>query len=77
MKSKFLVLCLICMLLMAGVIFTGCEAEECEETNACHGIVENGVFYGSSCGKSSCVVESMRTSGISNSWGYVFCNCED
>jgi len=79
MKNKLLVVCIIGILMMSVIILIGC-AKECEDENGCHGIVTGGVFSGSSsCGKSSCVVETLRNnaSQIQNSGDFVFCNCEE
>ena len=77
MKRKLFFVCLFGVLMLSGLIMTGCS-KDCDEQTGCHGIVENGVFTGTaSCGRLMCVVETLRTSGIQNSGGFVFCNCED
>ena len=79
MENKLLILCVIGIFMTSALALTGCT-EDCEEKNACHGIVKGGVFTGSaSCGKSTCVIETMRNNPaqIQDSGGFVFCNCED
>ena len=79
MKNKLLIVCVIGILMMSAMTLTGCSTD-CEEKNACHGIVTGGVFTGSAfCGMSSCVIETMKNnaSTIQDSGGFVFCNCED
>ena len=79
MKNRLLLVCLVGLFVVSGLTLTGC-GKDCEETNACHGIVTGGVFTGSaSCGMSSCVVETMRNnaSQIGDSGGFVYCSCED
>ena len=79
MKNKLLFVCIIGILVMSVLNLTGCD-QDCEEKNACHGIVTNGVFTGSaSCGMSTCVIETMKNNAaqIQNSGGIYFCNCED
>jgi len=78
MKNKLLVVCIIGILMTVALILAGC-AKECEDQNGCHGIVKGGVFTGTSCGKSPCVIETMKKNAtqVADSGSFVYCNCEE